>query len=102
MAPYLSLAAMENAELLALHTQPVIDSVISGNYALAKVLPQIYSVNPDPIKSHVMTLVSILANCDNPEKLSLLSLFAHVAKDNPGMTTTSIYISLMGHIQSFR
>ena len=84
MAPYLSLAAMENAELLALHTQPVIDSVISGNYALAKVLPQIYSVNPDPIKSHVMTLVSILANCDNPEKLSLLSLFAHVAKDNPG------------------
>ena len=41
MAPYLSLAAMENAELLALHTQPVIDSVISGNYALAKVLPQV-------------------------------------------------------------
>ena len=57
MAPYLSLAAMENAELLALHTQPIIDSVISGNYALAKVLPQIYSVNPDPIKSHIMTLV---------------------------------------------
>ena len=59
MAPYLSLAAMENAELLALHTQPIIDSVISGNYALAKVLPQIYSVNPDPIKSHIMTLVKV-------------------------------------------
>ena len=36
MAPYLSLAAMENAELLAMHTQPIIDSVISGNYSLAK------------------------------------------------------------------
>ena len=90
MAPYLSLAAMENAELLALHTQPIIDSVISGNYALAKVLPQIYSVNPDPIKSHVMTLVSILANCDNPEKLSLLSLFGHVAKDNPALLEPSV------------
>ena len=44
MAPYLSLAAMENAELLALHTQPVIDSVISGNYALAKVLPQVWQL----------------------------------------------------------
>ena len=31
MASYLSLAAIENADLLAQHTQPIIDSVISGN-----------------------------------------------------------------------
>ena len=30
MASYLSLAAIENADLLAQHTQPIIDSVISG------------------------------------------------------------------------
>ena len=115
MASYLSLAAIENADLLAQHTQPIIDSVISGtqkylycrnylgicstvqktnyeflsiqigNYSLSRVLPQIYSVNPDPIKSHIMTLVSILANCENSGKLALLSLFGHVAKDNPAV-----------------
>ena len=74
MSSYLSLAAIENAELLAQHIQPIIDSVISGNYSLARVLPQIYSVNRDPIKSHVMTLVSILPNCENPEKMALLNL----------------------------
>lgn len=30
MSSYLSLAAIENAELLAQHIQPIIDSVISG------------------------------------------------------------------------
>ena len=34
--------------------------------------------------------VSILANCDNPEKLSLLSLFGHVAKDNPALLEPSV------------
>ena len=87
MSSYLSLAAIENAELLAQHIQPIIDSVISGNYSLARVLPQIYSVNRDPIKSHVMTLVSILSNCENTEKLALLNLFALVAKDNPAVST---------------
>ena len=57
-----------------------------GNYSLSRVLPQIYSVNPDPIKSHIMTLVSILANCENSGKLALLSLFGHVAKDNPAVS----------------
>ena len=31
MSSYLSLAAIENAELLAKHVQPILDSVISGN-----------------------------------------------------------------------
>lgn len=30
MSSYLSLAAIENADLLAKHIQPIIDSVISG------------------------------------------------------------------------
>ena len=88
MSSYLSLAAIENAELLAQHIQPIIDSVISGNYSLARVLPQIYSVNRDPIKSHVMTLVSILPNCDNNEKLALLTVFSYVAKENPAVSIT--------------
>ena len=90
MSSYLSLAAIENAELLAQHIQPIIDSVISGNYSLSRVLPQIYSVNRDPIKSHVMTLVSIFPNCENTEKMALLNLFALVAKDNPTVSTKVI------------
>ena len=31
MSSYLSLAAIESAELLAKHTQPIIDSILSGN-----------------------------------------------------------------------
>ena len=90
MSSYLSLAAIENAELLAQHIQPIIDSVISGNYSLSRVLPQIYSVNRDPIKSHVMTLVSIFPNCENTEKMALLNLFALVAKDNPTVSAKVI------------
>lgn len=32
MSSYLSLAAIEAADLLALHIQPIIDSVISGEF----------------------------------------------------------------------
>ena len=94
MSSYLSLAAIENAELLAQHIQPIIDSVISGNYSLSRVLPQIYSVNRDPIKSHVMTLVSIFPNCENTEKMALLNLFALVAKDNPTVSATVVCIKV--------
>ena len=71
--------------MLKMIFQPIIDSVISGNYSLARVLPQIYSVNRDPIKNHVMTLVSILPNCENTEILALLSLFNLIAKDSPAV-----------------
>lgn len=32
LSSYLSLAAINNAELLAIHVQPIIDSIISGNF----------------------------------------------------------------------
>lgn len=43
MSSYLSLAAIENAELLSQHIQLIIDSIISGNYTLSRVLPQVTS-----------------------------------------------------------
>ena len=64
MSSYLSLAAIENAGVLAAYVQPVLDSVISGNYSLSRVLPQIFAVDRELIKNHVMTLVSILPNCE--------------------------------------
>ncbi|XP_076320377.1 protein melted-like isoform X3 [Tachypleus tridentatus] len=83
ISSYLSLAANSNADLLAPHIQPIIDSVISGNYVLAKALPQIYTVNKEPIHDHIMALVSLLPVCEKSEKISLLKLFSLIAKNKP-------------------
>ena len=90
MSSYMSLAAIENADLLAAHLQPILDSVISGNYSLSRVLPAIYAVDRKLIQQHVMTLVSILPNCADTESLALLSLFSLIAKDNPVLLEPSI------------
>uniref|UniRef100_T1ISD9 PH domain-containing protein n=1 Tax=Strigamia maritima TaxID=126957 RepID=T1ISD9_STRMM len=90
VSSYLSLAAIDNAELLAPHIQPIIDSIISGNYSLSRVLPQIYAVTKEPIHDHVMALVSLLQFCENPEKLSLLSLFVLIAKNVPLLLEPSL------------
>lgn len=90
MASYLSLAAMEHARLLTPHVQPIMDSIISGNYPLCRVLPNIYEVSPEPFQGHAMALVSLLPHCDNQEKLALLQLFALLAKDNPSLLEASV------------
>ena len=90
MSSYMSLAAIENADLLAAHLQPILDSVISGNYSLSRVLPAVYAVDRKLIQQHVMTLVSILPNCADTESLALLSLFSLIAKDSPVLLEPSI------------
>jgi len=80
---YLPLAAIENPDLLAKYVQPIIDSVIGGNYPLARVLPQIYTLNRERIQEHIMALASIPPKCtDTNDKLALLQLFTLVAGDN--------------------
>lgn len=59
--------------------------VVTGNYSLSRVLPQIYAVKKEPIHDHVMTLVSLLPQCDTNEKLGLLMLFSLVAKNRPAV-----------------
>ncbi|KAK5645394.1 hypothetical protein RI129_006694 [Pyrocoelia pectoralis] len=90
MASYLSLAAIEHASLLSPHVQPIMDSIISGNYPLCRVLAQIYEVSPEPLQGHAMALVSLLPHCDNQEKLALLHLFSLIAKDNPTLLEASV------------
>ncbi|KAK9879888.1 hypothetical protein WA026_008388 [Henosepilachna vigintioctopunctata] len=90
MASYLSLAAIEHASLLTPHVQPIMDSIISGNYPLCRVLPNIYEVSPEHFQGHAMALVSLLSHCDNQEKLALLHLFALMAKDNPLLLEASV------------
>lgn len=90
MASYLSLAAIEHTSLLSPHVQPIMDSIISGNYPLCRVLAQIYEVSPEPLQGHAMALVSLLPHCDNQEKLALLHLFSLIAKDNPTLLEASV------------
>ena len=90
MSSYMSLAAIENADILATYLQPILDSVISGNYSLSRVLPAIFAVDKQLIKNHVMTLVSILPNCAGTENMALLTLFGQIAKDSPALLEPSI------------
>lgn len=90
LSRYLSLAAVNNAELLSPHVQPIVDSVISGNYALARVLPSIYVVKKEPIHDHLMALISLLPLCESSDKLNLLALFELVAKHKPSLLESNV------------
>lgn len=90
LSSYLSLAAINNADILSPHIQPIIDSIIGGNYSLARVLPKIYAVNKEPIHDHIMALVCLLPQCDTPEKLSLLNLFALISKNKPSILESNL------------
>ncbi|XP_054159011.1 ventricular zone-expressed PH domain-containing protein homolog 1-like [Oppia nitens] len=90
LSSYLSLAAINNADVLSPHIQPIIDSIIGGNYSLARVLPKIYTVNKEPIHDHIMALVCLLPQCDTPERLSLLNLFALISKNRPSILETNL------------
>ena len=85
LSSYLSLAAINNADVLAPHIQPIIDSIITGNYSLVRVLSKIYFINKDPIHDHIMALMFILPQCDISEKSSLLNLFALISKNKPSI-----------------
>ena len=90
LSSYLSLAAINNADILSPHIQPIIDSIIGGNYSLARVLPKIYVVNKEPIHDHIMALVCLLPQCDTPEKLSLLNLFTLISKNKPSILESNL------------
>ncbi|XP_059164371.1 ventricular zone-expressed PH domain-containing protein homolog 1-like [Physella acuta] len=83
VASYLSLAAIDNASLLAQHMQLVLTSVLKGNYLLGQVLPQIYEQNPQPVLQHVDDIASLMTKCDSTEKVCLLQLFSKVVKAHP-------------------
>lgn len=57
MSSYLSLAAIENAELLAQHIQLIIDSIISGNYTLSRVLPQVMRILANHFLKCIFSLI---------------------------------------------
>ncbi|KAK7093613.1 hypothetical protein V1264_007332 [Littorina saxatilis] len=83
VSSYLSLAAIDNADLLAEHTQLIVVSVLEGNYILGQVLPQIYQQNTEPVHQHLPQLVSVMDACEPNDRIYLLQLMGAVAKKEP-------------------
>ena len=78
VASYLSLATIDNSDLLARHINLVLSTVLKGNYLLGQVLPQIYEQNPEPVLDRVQELAQLLDDCDTHDKLCLMQLFSKV------------------------
>ncbi|XP_063619996.1 protein melted isoform X2 [Cydia splendana] len=90
MARYLSLAAVHHSMLLKPHVQTIMDSIMTGNYPLSRILTNLYEVCPEPLEGHVMALVSLLPHAEQVEKNSLFALFEQIAARRPEALKTSI------------
>ncbi|XP_032513732.1 protein melted isoform X2 [Danaus plexippus] len=90
MARYLSLAALHHAVLLKPHVQTIMDSIMSGNYPLCRILTNLYEVCPEPLEGHVTALVSLLPHAEPVEKSSLFALFEQIASRRPEALKTAI------------
>uniref|UniRef100_A0A8C6DFJ4 Ventricular zone expressed PH domain containing 1 n=1 Tax=Moschus moschiferus TaxID=68415 RepID=A0A8C6DFJ4_MOSMO len=78
MSNYLSLAAITKADLLADHTEVIVNSILQGNAMLLRVLPAVYDKQPQPINRHLTQLLGLMSRLEQPEQYHLLRLL-HVA-----------------------
>uniref|UniRef100_A0A2H1VKU2 SFRICE_000839 n=1 Tax=Spodoptera frugiperda TaxID=7108 RepID=A0A2H1VKU2_SPOFR len=90
MARYLSLAAVHHAVLLKPHVQTIMDSIMSGNYPLCRILTNLYEVSPEPLEGHTPALVSLLPHAEPVEKSSLFALFEQIAARKPEALKTCV------------
>ncbi|CAK1552624.1 unnamed protein product [Leptosia nina] len=90
MARYLSLAALHHAVLLKPHVQTIMDSIMSGNYPLCRILTNLYEVCPEPLEGHVTALVALLPHAEPVEKSSLFGLFEQIAARRPEALKTAV------------
>ena len=84
---YISLAAIHNGRLVAQYAVQLISNIISGNYPLVRVLPQIYPENREPFHAYLSPLFKLLglSSTDTSEKLSLLQLASMIANNKPNL-----------------
>ncbi|KAL8583519.1 hypothetical protein ACOMHN_054835 [Nucella lapillus] len=99
VSSYLSLAAIDNVSLLAEHTPILISSVLSGNYMLGQVLPQVYQQNPCPVHDHLAHLVQVMEKCEVNDRIYLAQLFGAVAKKEPMLMEEHVGV-LCKHLSS--
>ncbi|NXX82515.1 MELT protein, partial [Urocolius indicus] len=99
MSSYLSLAAIAKADLLADHTDTIVQSVLQGNSMLLRVLPALYDKQPQPINLHLRELVALLAQLDQAEHHHLLRLLQIVARKRELGVLKECVPFLVGHLR---
>nr|XP_017009476.2 protein melted isoform X2 [Drosophila takahashii] len=83
LASYLSLAAIDHAFLLSPHTDSVMESILSGNYGLLRVLSQVYEVAPEEVTPHAPLLIPLLPQCDSQERMAVFQLYLLIVQKSP-------------------
>ncbi|BFF96740.1 protein melted [Drosophila madeirensis] len=83
LASYLSLAAIDHAILLSPHTESVMESILSGNYGLLRVLSQVYEVSPEVVTPHAPLLIPLLPQCDPQERMAVFQLYLLIVQKSP-------------------
>ncbi|XP_056139055.1 ventricular zone-expressed PH domain-containing protein isoform X1 [Lampris incognitus] len=97
MSSYLSLAAIAKADLLAEHTEAITLSVLGGNHMLLRVLPSVYSKQPDAIHHHLGNLTAMMSHLESPEQQHLIRLIQIVAEQHPLMLSPQVP-ALVGYL----
>ncbi|XP_030386427.1 protein melted [Scaptodrosophila lebanonensis] len=83
LASYLSLAANDYAYLLSPHVEFIMDSIMSGNYGLLRLLSQVYEVSPETVTPHAPLLITLLPQCDPQERLAVFQLYLLIVQKAP-------------------
>lgn len=87
LASYLSLAAIEYLDLLVPYTELILNSLLSGNYSLARVVLQLYETTSESaIVARTRSIIDILPKCDTIDKNILLQLIATVGNTHNGIS----------------
>ncbi|XP_031758262.1 ventricular zone-expressed PH domain-containing protein homolog 1 isoform X2 [Xenopus tropicalis] len=98
MSSYISLAAIAKADLLADHTEAIVNSVLQGNSMLLRVLPALYELQPQPINCCLRDLVSQMPQLDEGEQHHMLRLLQTVAKGKQPKVLTETIPFLMNYL----
>lgn len=80
LASYISLAAIDYAYLLSPYIDSMMNSILTGNYGLLRVLSQMYEVSPETVSPHASKLVALLPDCDSQERMAVFQLYLLIAQ----------------------
>lgn len=90
LASYLSLAAIDYAYLLIDIMDPIMDSILSGNYGLLRVLSQVYEVSPKTVTPFAPQLIPLLPQCDAQERMAVFQLYLLIVQKSPAVLESCV------------
>ncbi|XP_060659487.1 protein melted isoform X2 [Drosophila nasuta] len=90
LASYLSLAAIDYAYLLIDIMDPIMDSILAGNYGLLRVLSQVYEVSPETVTPHAPLLIPLLPQCDAQERMAVFQLYLLIVQKSPAVLESCV------------